>query len=159
MESPSICRSNKVSGFTLIETLISIGILALLGGLGLVIGIDSYKSSSFRSEKIIIVSTLQKARSRAMNNIDEQKHGVHFQTTPSVKYIIFEGPDYATRVVSKDQIIDASFGVEISGSTEVVFEQLSGSCLTCAPANEITVSHDGKSNTITINNEGRIHSQ
>jgi prepilin-type N-terminal cleavage/methylation domain-containing protein len=158
MELPSIFSQNK-KGFTLIEVLISITILTVIASLGLFISMDFYKNSSFKSENNIIVSVLQKARSRAMNNIDGKRHGVHFQTSPSVKYIIFEGSDYASRITARDQIIDASYGVATAGSSDIIFDQLSGNCLTCISTSDVIVSYGGKSYTITINNEGRIDSK
>src|ERR1044072_4262622 len=78
-------------GFTLIEILITIGLIGLIAALGLFISLNFYKNYSFRSERNVIVSILQKARSQSMDNIDEQRHGVHFFINGGkLTYLLFE---------------------------------------------------------------------
>src|SRR5438105_2008049 len=100
----------NTAGFTLIEIIIAIAILAIILTLGLFISFDFYKSYAFRSEKNIIVSVLQKARGQALNNINQARHGVSFQ---SGQYIIFECKfatpqctDYTGADTSKDILIN-----------------------------------------------------
>src|SRR5439155_93802 len=83
--------SNSENGFTLIEIMIAVGILAIIATLGLFVSFDFYKGYAFRSEKSIVVSTLQKARDESLSNINQTRHGVHFGASP-LQYIIFECP-------------------------------------------------------------------
>lgn len=172
MVSPNILRqSNKGfypaplfqrksgAGFTLIEIIIVVAIFVIVFGFGLFISMDFYKSYSLSSEKSIIVSILQKARSQSLYNINQTSHGVHFDNP--LKYIIFEcasaNPqctDYATGAdTSKDIPIQPSYGITIVGIPfDVMFEQLSGASFD----KTITVSDKIRSYDININNEGRI---
>lgn len=152
----------------MIEILIAIAILAIIIGLGLFVGFDFYKSYSFHSEKSVIVSSLQKARNQSLSNINQTRHGVHFEAAPSLKYIIFECPinnpkctDYTAS--STDIIISSSYGISIISPSslpfDVVFDQLSGSCVSpncLTNPLDITISDGIKSYNVFVNSEGRI---
>ena len=157
--TPETNSGKLVRGFTLIEIIISIGILALIASLGLFISMDFFRNSSSRSENNIIVSLLEKARGQSLNNIDQIRHGVHFQTSP-LKYILFECPGGTPQCTSYtpssgDLIIDSSYKVSITSPSlplDVIFNQLDGS----SSAVSIVVSDGIKTYTISINSEGRI---
>ena len=146
------------------ELLVSLAILVAIASLGLFISIDFYKAYSSRSEQSVVVSVLQKARSESLNNINEKRHGVHFQANP-LKYVIFECAAPCTAYpgsASSDQPIDASYNVSLSSPTapfDVVFDQLNGNCVSsnCATAPlAITLSNGPKTYTINVNSEGQI---
>jgi prepilin-type N-terminal cleavage/methylation domain-containing protein len=140
-------------GFTLLEVLIVITILAGLAGLGLFVSIDFYKSYAFYSERDIVISIVQKARSQSLANINESKHGVYLENG---RYTIFQGENYASRNAVYDEIIQAYSLVANSGLREIVFEQLNGSP---SATGSITLSEGLRSSTISIENEGRINWQ
>ncbi len=156
MASPSTSPQNKFDGFTLIEVLIAMVILAVIFSLGLFISFDFYKSYSARQERDVVISILQKARSQAMDNIDQSRHGVHFASP--LQYVLFEcNPatactSYTGADTSKNISIAPAYGVSITG-TDVVFDQLTGNCDNPAT---ITVTANGKTQTISINSQGRI---
>lgn len=77
-----------VRGFTVAELLVVTGMMTVLIGVGLFMSIDAYKKYVFRAEQHLVVSVLEKARSRAINNIHQSPHGVCFQES---KYVIFRG--------------------------------------------------------------------
>ena len=126
--SPKVVVPRNGNGFTLIEILITIGIFAVIATIGLIISLDFYRSYAFRSEESTIVSILQKARSQSMDNIDQVRHGVHFQADP-LKYILFECAsgtpqcsDYSGADTSRDLVIDPAYGSTVSGVPfDVVF--------------------------------------
>lgn len=62
------------AGFTLIEILLVISLAAVAAGFGVVFGLDAYQRSTFRGQQDILVSALQKARSRALANIGQCHH-------------------------------------------------------------------------------------
>ena len=159
-----MARYNR--GFTLIEILVSIAILAIIISLGLFISMDFFKSYSFRSEESIVVSLLQNARSQSLNNINQVRHGIHFQNP--LKYIVFECDssepqctDYSDADTLKDLIIDPAYNSSISSPGlpfDVIFEQLNGSCITsnCSTLLTITANDGTKSYNIMVNSEGQI---
>lgn len=161
------CQRSMVKcshGFTFVEVLIAVALLAIITSFGLFISFDFYKSYAFRSEKSTIVSVLQKARSQSLNNINQTRHGVHFQASP-LQYVIFECSSTCVSYPgssSSDIIIDSSYGISIAPPAlpfDVVFDQLSGSCVSSNCSTTplvITANYGAKSYNISVNNEGQI---
>ena len=162
MASPKICILKPAraasKGFTVLEMLVVMGLLAIVSALGLFMSMDSYRGGSFRNERDTIVTALQTARSQAMNNIclgsgctDGKAHGVHFEIG---KYIIFQGNAYSSSDPLNQTIASNDPNVVVTGPADVIFSQLSGQV---AAAGTIAVSDQaGHSSTISINGEGQI---
>ncbi|TSC82284.1 MAG: Uncharacterized protein G01um101420_448 [Parcubacteria group bacterium Gr01-1014_20] len=140
-------------GFTLIEIIVVITIVVILAGLGLWVGMDAYRGYSYRSERDVLVSVLQKARLASMVNINEAKHGVHVESN---RYTVFQGETYLTRDANFDQIITPGGAVWLDSPfplpQDVIFDQLSG---VSSPIT-LTITDSIKSSDIQINNEGQI---
>jgi prepilin-type N-terminal cleavage/methylation domain-containing protein len=148
------------NGFTLIEMMVVIGMTIFILTLGLFLSLDAYRGYQFRSERSVLLSTLERARSLSMSNVFETTHGVCF-VEPN--YIIFRG---ATCDASDpdNETIPSSPAISITGITTanpVVFEQLTGRLVPqLSPvSNEyaITLIHGSRSEIVSINNEGRMN--
>ncbi len=135
------------SGFTLIEILVVTAIFSMLITLGLFMSMETFRGVGYRSEQDTIVSLLQKARSRAMNNINQAPWGV---CSRGGLYIVFKG----LVCITTGDTISASLNATTTGLTGngIVFTQLSG---TTTPAT-VTLTQNGKISTTTINYEGTI---
>ena len=154
------------SGFTLIEVLLVLGLVALIAGVSFYFNMDSLRGYSFHADRDTLISALQHARAQAMNNVcrgsacsDGKPHGV-FVDTANHKYVIFQtenaNPDYAHRDSAYDAILDGSPAMifEPGGLVEVVFSQLSGSVNT---PGYIKIKDAGiHESQIDINSEGQI---
>jgi len=101
MKLPNISTRN---GFTLVEIILVLGLLTMLGGFGLFISMDFYRSYSLRASRNTLISTLHKARSQAISNIDQAPHGIRIESN---QYTVFEGPTYASRTATLDEVIGA----------------------------------------------------
>ncbi|MDQ5954247.1 MAG: hypothetical protein QG583_175 [Patescibacteria group bacterium] len=156
-----ILFKDKQKGFTLIEMMIVIGIISIVGGLGLYFGFDSYRGYSAHSNRDLLVSTLQHARSQSISNVcfgnssnpceDGKPHGVKILND---KYIIFQGSSFTSRDEDYDAEIEINPNTTYSGMNEIVFAQLSGDIST---AGDITLTDTtGRISTISINNEGQV---
>jgi len=150
-------------GFTLLETLVVMGIFIVLMGVGGVIGFNAYKGYLFRSERSTAVSVLERARSRAMANYYESKHGVCYnQATHS--YELFKG---STCILGStdNEIIPGNPNASTTLGV-IVFDQLtgnpnpsaSGSTTHCLnDEKEISIKEGDKESFVCINNVGRIN--
>jgi len=152
MKFPKISADNK--GFTFIEIIMVVAILMALAGLGLIFGIDFYKTYSLDTERNVVSSILQKARSRAQNNFNQSSHGVYFQSDNY--YVIFQGVSYVSRDVAYDQLIPKNQALSISGISETIFEQLNGDSQI---AGDVILNNNRRTSIISINNEGGINWQ
>ena len=141
----------------MIEILVVFALIAIVGAFALFVSMDTYRGSSFRSDRDLLISTLERARAQAMSNIcagsscaDGSAHGVHIE---SDKYVLFQGTAY----VASDPI-NAPFAstpfITKTGLTDVIFSQLTGNPIS---GGTITLSDQaGHSSKITITSVGRI---
>lgn len=158
-------RSNLNKGFTLMEVLLVIGLLAMIFGLTAFSGMDSYHGSSFRNERDGMIGALQRARNQATNSIclggagctGSLPHGVHFTNT---EYTIFQGNAYNAADPLNDVIdINAPIQMSLGGFTDVIFSQFSGDASTVpsgTPSLTLTDSITGRNSVITIGGFGQI---
>ena len=150
------------NGFTLIEVLVVMGILAILSTMGYLVAIDFYKSYAFNAERDTIVSLLQKARAASLSNINQSPHGVYFDDTDS-QYVVFQGPNYAGRNQVLDQSVPYAPGITRGGSitnTKMIFQQLTGNALKddgTPLAGNVILSEGNRLATISLNNLGQIN--
>lgn len=141
-------------GFTMIEVLVVTGVFAVLAAFGLIVGIDTYARASFHSDAENAVALLQKARSEAINNINESPHGVYFGDASNL--LLFRGLHYdpASQELEIEKAKSASYS-DTCVNHEVVFSRLSGDAV--APCAITTASINAAAPTvITINAEGGI---
>ncbi len=152
----------------MIEIIVSIGILLLIASIGLFISMDFLRGGSAHSEQDVVVSLLQNARSESINNINQARHGVHFQSSP-LRYTEFEckptppNPtcvDYASGAdMAKDLLVNSSFNVSITAPAlpfDIIFNQLNGDCISCTSPVNIKINDGVQDYMININSEGQI---
>ena len=145
--------TNK-KGFTLVETLVAMGIIFILIGLGMFFSFGFYQSYLLETEKNIVASLLRKARGQSLANLGQTKHGVYLDFAGG-RYIVFEGNDYASRNQDLDEVIfQGSKTVQLSGAAEIVFETLTGSL---TENKEITIADSRQAITVVINQQGGIN--
>ena len=160
MKSLHTCAP-RIAGFTLIEVLVVTGIFTILAALGLFMSLDTYRGVSFRSERDVIVSILERVRSQAINNVYEKAHGVCYDDT-NHQYVMFRGNTYSSGA-STNITVPASSAVQIPdfplcrSASWVIFDQLTGKLNPPTNGLAITVTQNSRISTIAINNEGRIN--
>lgn len=139
----------------MIEVLIVMGLVAVVGGFALFVSMESYRGSSFHSDRDLLIAALQRARAEAVDNIcfgtctDGKPHGVFMQSTST---IIFQGASFATRDIAADAVFDANTAVTKSSLGEIVFSQLSGT----TTATSTTLSDGIHSSVVSVGAEGQI---
>lgn len=147
-----------MKGFTLIETLIVLALVAVLAGFGVVFGVDAYERSTFRSHQDFVVSALQKARSRALANIGQCNHGVRLNEGEYTVFVEEDGFCDTEGIFDEEIIVQGD--VSIDGPDEVVFLRLSGDVR--IDDEEVTIvmtdpnSPNNKEVSVTVGQNGRI---
>ena len=144
-------------GFTLIEILVVLGIITIVGSMSMIMGVDDYRRQLFRSDRDVLITALQHARSQAVSSIclgtgctGGKPHGVYIGPD---SYVMFQGTSYATRDMDVDIVIDADGSTLQGGISEVVFEQLSGDALLNG---DIMLTNGERTSVITVGSEGQI---
>ena len=145
-------------GFTLIEVVIVLALVAFVANDALLISFDAYRANSYRNERSTFIALLQHARAQSMHSVclaavcsQAPAHGVAIR---SGRYVLFEGASYASRTVDLDSIIDESPLTVHAGISEVIFQPSSGHFFT--PGDIILSAPDGHVSIITIGAEGQI---
>ena len=128
---------------------------AIVGGFALFVSQETYRGSNFRSDRDLLVATLQRARAQAMNNIcfgtctDGKPHGVHIE---SDKYIVFQGSTYDSSDSNNATFQSTITTAKTPSTLDIVFSQLSGTTTAIA----VTLVGGGHTSVISIGSEGQI---
>jgi Tfp pilus assembly protein FimT len=144
-------------GFTLLEVLITLCLVAFIGGFSLIVSMDVFRRSTFQQDRNLLVAALERARAQAQHNIclgtncmDGEPHGVALVRNT---YVLFQGRDYANRDIEQDDRLENNASIHRTGNTEIVFSQLSAT----TSGGVITLSDEaGRMSVISIAQNGRI---
>ncbi|MBP6883686.1 MAG: prepilin-type N-terminal cleavage/methylation domain-containing protein [Candidatus Pacebacteria bacterium] len=146
--------SHNNRGFTFIEILVVLALLTVVLGFGSFVDLSAFRTDTFRAEEYTITAILEKARSRAMANINETPHGVCY-IAPN--YVIFEGSNCTAMgselIPANQNIASLSDFANMSKFPKFVFTQLSGRTTGAT----IAITDGIKNTSIAINNEGTIN--
>jgi prepilin-type N-terminal cleavage/methylation domain-containing protein len=161
MKSPNIFRPNNTGcecrGFTLMEVLVVTSIFSFLLGLGLLMSMDVFRGTTFRSTRQILLSALTTARGRALANMLQSPYGVCYQAPD---FVIFRGKTYADGVT--EDTIPGNPSVTVSGgyfnctgpeAVGIVFSQVAAT----TTGGTLIVEEEGHPDaSITVNSEGAL---
>lgn len=115
------------AGFTLLELLVSIGIITLIGALGLVSFINSRNSRELITSAQNVLSVLRLAQSRALAGEDSSPWGVRLEQP---QFILFRGAGFAGSTSTKSYLLPSTLEIAnltlSGGGQEVVFNRLDG---------------------------------
>lgn len=137
-------------GFTLLEVLLSISLVAVLTA----IGIPVYRSLQQRSDLDVSAATIaqavRRAQAKAVAMADDSGWGVAVNQNQAV---VFGGNDYASRDPIADEIFELSGISQYSGLAEIIFVKAEPAPNT---SGDIIISNGNETKTITINNKGMV---
>ena len=138
-------------GFTLLEMLLSIAIIAILAGLSVPI----YQSFEARNDldiaTVTAVQSLRRAQVLSEAVLNDSSWGVHIATS---SVTIFKGASFTGRDSSYDEQISSAQSVAYSGLSDVVFSKLLG--MPSATGTIMATSTTNETRTININAKGAI---
>lgn len=142
-------HERPASGFTLLEILLVVAVLALIAG----IGAPLYQSSQVRNDvevaSYVIVQSLQRAQILSQAVDGDTTWGVRIE---SGVVTLFRGSNFASRDPDFDEVFDIAPSITPSGIEEIVFSKFSGEPQSIGT---ITLSTSiNATKTITINEKG-----
>lgn len=153
-------------GFTLLEVIITVGIVSLLIGFTVVNVIGFQDKANLNSILVSIIADTKEQQLKAMVGDTEgrataARYGVHFDTSPN-RYVLFHGQSYdannATNFpVNLPQTLSFS-SIAFPGGN-VIFSQGDGAVAGfVAGSNTVTISNSasGETRTISVNRYGVI---
>ena len=138
------------SGFSLLEIIIVIAIVAVVASFGASFSMNSISRSSLLSERDLLVSLLTQARAESLANVNESAHSVYIDTD---SYVLYEGATYDVGNAT-NRVVPKVSSAAITGIDTVTFEQLTANV---ASAGIMTVEGDAQSYDIEVNSVGRIN--
>lgn len=138
-------------GFTLIELLLSVGIIAILGGLSLPVFRGFLIKNDLDAAEDAFVQDLRRAQILSQAVDGDSPWGVYVQ---SGSITLFQGATYAARTTDFDEIYEMASNITPSGVQEWVYSKLYG--LPQSTGSLVLTSVDGESRTTTVNTKGRI---
>ena len=141
--------NNMKRGFTLIESLLSVALLALIA----FIAAPVYQSFQVRNNLTVtqshIVDTLRRAQQLSLASEGDIESGIRIETN---SIILFRGINYATRDILFDEVSEIPSSIIPSGINEITFTKLKG---LPSLTGVITLNSSmNETKTITINEKG-----
>ncbi|OGY44746.1 MAG: hypothetical protein A3B89_01420 [Candidatus Buchananbacteria bacterium RIFCSPHIGHO2_02_FULL_40_13] len=141
---------NKITGFTLLEMLLSIAVIAIIAG----IGVPVYQSFQVRNDLDLAVNTVAQSLRRAQllsQAVEgDMTWGVYVGNN---KITIFKGASYFSRDIGFDEVFDLAKTITPSGNQEIIFNKFTGWPQSSGTL-ILTTINDSK--TITINAKGLV---
>ncbi len=144
-------RTQKKAGFSLIELLLSVAIIAMIGAMGAPL----YQAFQNRNDLYIaaLLSTQNLRRAQVLSQASEgdSDWGVHLETG---LITLFKGSDYDSRDTDYDERSNIGQSVSITGDTEIIFSKHFGTLN--SNKNIVLNSLNNETKTLQINQKGMI---
>lgn len=140
-----------IKGFTLIEMVLSVAMLAVIAG----IGVPVYQALQVRNDLDITATSLtqdyRRAQVLSQASQGDSEWGVQVN---SAGVTLFKGVSYAARDVSYDEVSPIPASITSTGLLSVVFSRLTG--LPQTTGTTTLTSNANEVRTIHINTEGTV---
>lgn len=150
--------SSTKPGFTLIEVLIVIGVLAIIGSIALGAFSRFRGGSQIDAAVRSVLGTLRSAQSKTLASESDTAYGVHFQAD---RIVLFRGPTYEPSAVTNEAVIFQA-PIQLTtvsltgGATDVLFGRITG---TTSVSGTLTLSDGTRSRTITLELSGQARAE
>jgi len=152
----------KLSGFTLAEVLIVVGLIAIIG-LGGFLSLSRFRQEQeIRLASKSMVGFLRDVQSKAINQESGTEWGVRFDSPAGGRgaYMLFSGPMFVAASTTVTLPSSVEFSDPASGSSkDTVFEKITGLPDSAASVTIRLIGNTSSTKTITINAQGAIQEQ
>lgn len=139
------------NGFTLLELLLSVGLMALLAGIAAPMYLSLQAENEVAISATSVGDLLRTAQARSLAVSGDSAWGVYLSGNVAV---IFKGNSFSDRDQSFDENYNFSGAINFSGLNDIVFYKFSGWTMS---SGTIKVSHqDGRFKNVSINEAGVI---
>lgn len=145
-------RSHSTSGFSLLELLLVVAVLAILGGIGSSYYFNVVKNIEMSTAAAGVISDLKHAQNSAMAGETGVRWGVHFVNGTDDYYQVFSTPtNFASASTTITSIIylpqQVTFANPSEGSTkDVLFERITG----VVASTTVTLASSDSTRIITV---------
>lgn len=144
-------NKKKQSGFTLVEMMLVVSVVAALGGISAPI----YQSFQIKNDLDVVTNnvaqTLKRAQVLSQASDGDAAWGVKAQ---SGSLVLFKGATFAARDAAYDEIFDIPGTIAPSGVTEFNFAKMTG--LPASPGTLILTSSSGDARNVIVNAKGMV---
>lgn len=142
-------KYSKTGAFTLVEMLLSIGLILALAGVSIPLYANYQNQHEVNSTALLVKRTLRSAQLNATSSKNDSSWGVKLQVG---QLYLFEGSDFSSRNTEEDIKFEYPENITITATTdEIIFSKVYGELL-----NPVTInmSTDNISRSIQINEKG-----
>lgn len=140
------------AGFTLLEVLLSISVIAVLMGITAPVYISFQNRNALDTTSQSVIESLRRSETFARNGRGDTNWGVKLQTG---SLIIYKGASYAARDTTADDVVTLNPAMTLGGLGEVNFNELSGNPVTAGTIT-VTSTANNESDSIIVNSYGMI---
>gem|GEM_PF-911677 len=142
-------------GFTLIEMLIVVAILATVLSIGLPVASRYQIDSQINETTSLLIENLRLAAQDSQSGWKDAGYGLKFLPN---QYVIYQGDNYASRQVNFDRVVPLLSSLKIELSISPLLDEIPFNRRGLAQSNgTITITHQsGSSKSLIINNLGTI---
>ncbi|MFA5099041.1 MAG: type II secretion system protein [Candidatus Paceibacterota bacterium] len=151
----------KVNAFTLVELIVSVGVVIVLFSVGVISLVNYRNSQEVVSEGQKIVSALRSAQNNSLSQEGGTNWGVYFENTSEngAFYVVFSGPAYSATTTYSKNVLSSNVKFDLpasQSSSSVIFAPVTG-----LPGAGLTIrislkNNPGVVNTITVYANGVI---
>lgn len=142
---------NHQAGFTMLEVLLSLAVIALIGG----IGVPVYNSFQNRNSLDVAVSTyassVRRAQVLSQGMSGDSPWGVRINVGDIT---LFKGANFAARDTAFDEIFKIPTSISFVGQQEIIMAKMSG--LPSSTGSLTLTSANNESRTLLVNAKGMV---